>query len=123
MRIIAISICTNNKDKKHFNHDLNKKDVELWDKEIIAKGDKRISTLIIINLNEYVNIKLKKPTEIILFKTPSNENKSIDELNKRIVLIFKTKVEKSILQSNTDSPRERMEDDSNEVKLIINSQK
>lgn len=123
IRIMAIKIWTNNNEIKHLNQDLNKKDVELWDREIIAKGDNTIRTLIIINLNEYVNIRLKNPIDIIVFKTPSKEKISIEELNKRIELIFKTKVEKSILQLNIDSPKERNEEDNNDVKLIINSQK
>lgn len=123
IRIMAIKIWTNNKEIKHLNQDLNKKDVELWDREIIAKGDNRISTLIIINLNEYVNIRLKNPIDIIVFKTPSKEKISIEELNNRIELIFKTKVEKSILQLNINSPKERNEEDNKDVKLIISSQK
>lgn len=89
----------------------------------MAKGERRISTLIIIYLKAYVNIRLKNPTETILFKTPSKEKISIEELNKRIELILRTRVEKSILQLKIVSPKERKEDDNNDVKLIINSQK
>jgi len=70
-----------------------------------------------------VKIKLKKPTEIILFKTPSSEKISIEELKDKTILILVTKVEKSILQSNIDSPKLLREEDSIDVKLINNSQK
>ena len=116
-------IWINNKDKKHLNHDLNKNDVELWHIEIIAKGESKMKTCIIIYLSEYVKIRLKNPTESILFIIPSNEKKSIEELNIRIRLILVTKDEKFISHLKVYSPISRIEEDIIAVKSISSSQK
>lgn len=82
-----------------------------------------MKTCIMTNLNEYENIKLKKPMEIILLSIPSKEKISIEELNKSIVLSFNTKEEKSIFVLNIDSPNEQIDDDKIEVKSISKLQK
>lgn len=122
-KIIEIKIWRNSKDKKHRIHDLNKKEVELWHNDKIAKGDIKIKTCIIINRKEYEKVKLKNPIEIILFKIPSRENISMEELNNSIVLILSTKVEKLILISKISSPKERIDKDKIELKDINNLQR
>lgn len=107
----------NKREIKHLIQDLNINDVELEERVIIAKGDIRTNTLIKIYRIEYIKIKLRYPTDTIVFIMPSIEKKLFVFSSIRIIEfeIFAT-LEKQISQSKNLLPISRI---ASEIKLFI----
>lgn len=69
-----MNTCKNSRDRKHFNQLLNRPEVEGFIRHIIAKGDRRIKTLIIIYLRANVIINVKEEIESMPVRMPFSEN-------------------------------------------------
>ena len=72
--IIATTTCKNKRERKHFTQDFIRKEVELFIKHNIIKGDNNIRTFNIIYLKAKFIIRENDDMESVLDNIPSIEN-------------------------------------------------
>ena len=119
--IIEINGWMKSSDKNTLSQALKNHELELFIRVRKAKGISNSSTFIIIYLKEYVNKRLTKLTDIILFKIPSKENTfMLAESMDMTEFKFSIKVEKEISVFKIDSPISRISEEIKEVKYIKN---
>ena len=105
IKIIGTIICKTSIDKNILNQDLKTQDVELFTKEINAKGLNNINILIITYRSEYETARFNNPTDIILLTKPLRVKMfNMESFKYIVVFISCIKLDKHIFLSKTFSP-------------------